>query len=99
MAAGMRMAIVGFGEVGQIFARQFHGAGVTDIAVYDIVFGDDAAPQIGAAAAGPWTRAASARDAAKGADVIVSAVTAGSAFDAAQSVTGAMSDGRISSGI
>jgi len=36
------MAIIGFGEVGQTFARQFHAAGLTDIALYDIAFADPA---------------------------------------------------------
>ena len=34
----MKLAIIGFGEVGQIFARQFREHGVKDIAVYDILF-------------------------------------------------------------
>ena len=80
-----RLAIIGFGEVGQIFARQFTEAGVTDIAVYDILFGDPSAQQTVVAAAGPWKQCASAHDATMNADVVVSAVTAASATDAAMS--------------
>jgi 3-hydroxyisobutyrate dehydrogenase-like beta-hydroxyacid dehydrogenase len=80
-----RLAIVGFGEVGQIFARQFADAGVGDIAVYDIVFPDANAQQTRAASTGPWTKCASAHDATMNADVVVSAVTAAGASDAAMS--------------
>jgi 3-hydroxyisobutyrate dehydrogenase-like beta-hydroxyacid dehydrogenase len=88
-----RLAIIGFGEVGQIFARQFTDAGVGEIAVYDIVFPDAGAPQSKVASLGAWKKSKSARDAASNADVIVSAVTAGSALAAAQSVTGAIAKG------
>jgi 3-hydroxyisobutyrate dehydrogenase len=88
-----RMAIIGFGEVGQIFARQFAEAGLADIAVWDIVFPDAEAQQTKAGAAGAWRKAAGAHDAVAGADVIVSAVTAASALDAARSVTGAIAKG------
>ncbi len=81
----VRMAIIGFGEVGQIFARQFAEAGIADIAVYDIVFPDENAPQTKAAATGPWKKCASAHDATMNADVVVSAVTAAGATDAAMS--------------
>jgi 3-hydroxyisobutyrate dehydrogenase-like beta-hydroxyacid dehydrogenase len=79
------MAIIGFGEVGQIFARQFADAGVGEIAVYDIVFPDANAQQTKAASTGPWTKCASAHDATMNADVVISAVTAASAADAAMS--------------
>jgi 3-hydroxyisobutyrate dehydrogenase len=81
-----RLAIIGFGEVGQIFARQFADAGVGDTAVWDIVFPDATAPQSKAAAAGPWTKCASAHEATLNADVVISAVTAASAADAAMNV-------------
>jgi 3-hydroxyisobutyrate dehydrogenase len=80
-----RMAIIGFGEVGQIFARQFADAGVAGISVYDIVFPNAAAPQTKAASSGPWKKCASAHDATMNAEVVVSAVTAGAATDAAMS--------------
>jgi 3-hydroxyisobutyrate dehydrogenase-like beta-hydroxyacid dehydrogenase len=80
-----RLAIVGFGEVGQIFARQFADAGVGDVAVYDIAFPDANAEQTRAASKGPWTKCASAHDATMNADVVVSAVTAAAASDAAMS--------------
>lgn len=80
-----RFAIIGFGEVGQIFARQFADAGVADISVYDIVFPDAGAPQTRAASTGPWKKCNSAHDATMNADVVISAVTAAGATDAAMS--------------
>lgn len=80
-----RLAIIGFGEVGQIFARQFADAGVANIAVYDIVFPDANAQQTKAASSGSWTKSASAHEATLGSDLVISAVTAASATDAAMS--------------
>jgi 3-hydroxyisobutyrate dehydrogenase len=80
-----RMAIIGFGEVGQIFARQFADAGVADISVYDIVFPNADAAQTKAASTGPWKKCANAHDATMNAEIVVSAVTAGAATDAAMS--------------
>jgi len=79
----MNLAIVGLGEAGQIFARQFRDHGVAEIAVYDILFADPGSgPSL---AAGPYRKCADAADAVRGADVVVSAVTAGAALDAAKS--------------
>lgn len=86
------MAIIGFGEVGQVFARQFHAAGLTDITLFDIAFAD-AASTPSKAAAGPWKKCATAAKAVAGAELIVSAVTAGSDLDAARSVIGAFRPG------
>lgn len=84
MTAPRSMAIIGFGEVGQTFARQFHVAGLTDIRLFDILFADPAS--IPSQAAGPWKKCAAASEAVAGAELIVSAVTAGSDLDAARSV-------------
>lgn len=80
-----RLAIIGFGEVGQIFARQFADAGVANIAVYDIVFPDANAQQTKAASSGPWKKSVSAHEATLGSGLVISAVTAASATDAAMS--------------
>ncbi|MEI9886143.1 MAG: DUF1932 domain-containing protein [Rhizomicrobium sp.] len=92
MTQPRRMAIIGFGEVGQVFARQFHAAGLTDIALFDILFAD-AASLPSKAAAGPWKKGATAKDAVANAELIVSAVTAGSDLDAARSIIGAFRPG------
>ena len=38
MTSAVALALIGYGEVGQIFAQEFRAHGVNDIAVYDIVF-------------------------------------------------------------
>ena len=86
------MAIIGFGEVGQIFARQFHVAGLKDIALFDIAFADTASAQSNAAK-GPWKKCETAHAAAADADLIVSAVTAGADLDAARSVLAGLRPG------
>jgi 3-hydroxyisobutyrate dehydrogenase-like beta-hydroxyacid dehydrogenase len=79
------MAIIGFGEVGQTFARQFHAAGLADIRLFDVLFVDPkSGPSL--AVAGSSKRCASAPEAVAGAEIVVSAVTAGSDLDAARSV-------------
>ena len=79
------MAIIGYGEVGQVFARQFHAAGLTDIRLFDSLFADPASGP-SKAATGPWKKCSAASQAVAGANVVVSAVTAGSDLDAARSV-------------
>lgn len=78
MSAKLKLAFIGYGEVGKLFARQFHAAGVHAIAAYDILFDD---PVRGAAkrreAGDAQVRVAhDAADAAADADVVFSAVTA-----------------------
>ncbi len=84
-----RLAIIGFGEVGQIFTREFSGFGVADIAVYDILFADPSSAPSKAAFAGV-RKSPTAHDAVHNADLIVSAVTAASTLDAASSVEDAL---------
>ncbi len=83
------MAIIGYGEVGQTFARQFHAAGLADIRLFDILFADPASIP-SKAADGPWKKCGSASEAVAGAELVVSAVTAGSDLDAARSVVSAL---------
>lgn len=82
-----RLCFIGFGEAGQAIASGLREAGVSEIAAWDILFPKNegtrlkqAGEKIGARLAG------SAQDAVQGADIIVSAVTAGSSLDAARSV-------------
>ena len=89
MTTPRSMAIIGFGEVGQTFAKQFHAAGLADIRLFDILFADPKSIP-SQAATGPWKKSASASKAVAGAEVVVSAVTAGSDLDAAQSVLPAL---------
>ncbi len=69
------VAIIGFGEVGRIFARDLRANGVLKITAYDTA---QVAPAEGV------TFAASATDAVADADLVISSVTAGSALEALQ---------------
>lgn len=80
-----RIAVVGFGEVGQILAQDLVAADGQIAGVYDLKFAD---PQSipSRAAVGPYRAAASAHDAAHGAQLVISAVTAEQGYEAALSV-------------
>ena len=83
----MRVALIGLGEVGRILAEDLRAAGVTDIAAWDIRFADPDSPPSRTARALSLRAGVSGADAAQGAELIVSAVTAASDLDAAQAVT------------
>lgn len=72
----MRIALIGFGEVGQTLAQDL--AGKAELAAWDIAFGVEVPLGV--------RRAESAPDAVRDADLIVSAVTADQDLTAAQSV-------------
>jgi 3-hydroxyisobutyrate dehydrogenase len=80
------IAIIGFGEVGRILAQDLKQAGVPTIAVYDTAFADPASGAAQAADLAPVVKCTSATEAVAGADLVISAVTAGSAIAAARSV-------------
>jgi 3-hydroxyisobutyrate dehydrogenase len=84
------VAFIGFGEAGRIFARDLRAAGVRDIRAFDIAFADPRAPQLLAAREAGVRIAPAPRDAVAGADLVISAVTAGSDLDAARSCAGAL---------
>lgn len=91
-----RLALIGFGEVGRLFARQWieRGAAVT---VFDRLF-DDAArgPGLLAEAAEIGARVAAGHaGACRAADVVVSAVTADRAVEAAGQCAPALRPGQI----
>ena len=82
-----RLCFIGFGEAGQAIASGLRQTGIETIAAWDILFPTvegaklkQAGETIGARIAG------SAADAVRGSDIIISAVTAASSFDAAKSV-------------
>jgi 3-hydroxyisobutyrate dehydrogenase-like beta-hydroxyacid dehydrogenase len=79
-----RVCLIGFGEVGQILAADL--ADAAELSAYDVLFDrSESIPSL--ALKKHKVRAGrSARDAAAGADVILSAVTAASDIDAAESV-------------
>ena len=79
-------AIIGFGEVGSIFARDLHAAGASGIAAYDI----DPAARARAGGCGYVHARSTAAEAAALADVVFVSVTAGSTLSAAKSLSGGL---------
>lgn len=92
----LKLAIIGYGEVGHIFARDLLATGQTGIAVYDILFdaADGAALREEARLNGVRP-AASAADAAAGARLVISAVTADAVAAVAAEAAGYLKAGQI----
>lgn len=92
-----RIAIIGFGEVGTIFATDLMKNGAASVAVYDIKFArpDLAAPMQARAAAAGARAATSAADAADGADIVFSAVTADAVLAVAKEAAGYLRPGQV----
>jgi 3-hydroxyisobutyrate dehydrogenase-like beta-hydroxyacid dehydrogenase len=88
-----RIALIGFGEVGQMLARELSASGKLHIGAFDIAFAHDASPQRAAAQALGVEVAGSAGEAAATAQLVISAVTASSALDAARSVAAGLAEG------
>ena len=86
MSAMTRFAIVGFGEVGGIFARDLHAAGAAGIATYDVAA--DASAR--AAATGYVEVRGTAAEAGAEADVVFVSVTAGSVLAAVEALAGGL---------
>jgi 3-hydroxyisobutyrate dehydrogenase-like beta-hydroxyacid dehydrogenase len=81
------IAFIGFGEAGQAIASGLCEAGVETISTWDILFPRREGEKLRRAGAAIGVRCAgSAAEAVRGADMIVSAVTASSSVEAAQSV-------------
>jgi 3-hydroxyisobutyrate dehydrogenase-like beta-hydroxyacid dehydrogenase len=87
------IALIGFGEVGQILAWDLAGAGVEDIRAWDIAFDRPESAPSRALATHPVRPADSAVDAARGASLVISAVTAEEDLQAAQSVAPGLAPG------
>lgn len=78
---------IGFGEAGQAIASGLREAGVERISAWDILFPQREGAELARAGETVGVRcAASAADAVRGADIVVSAVTAASSLEAAESV-------------
>jgi 3-hydroxyisobutyrate dehydrogenase-like beta-hydroxyacid dehydrogenase len=89
-----RLAIIGFGEVGQILGQDLAAVGCPITGVFDLKLDDpDSIPA--RAATGPFRPASSAHDAVRGADLVISAVTAEQGLAAARSVAGALEPGAL----
>jgi 3-hydroxyisobutyrate dehydrogenase-like beta-hydroxyacid dehydrogenase len=87
-----RFAIIGFGEVGQILAQDLAAAGCDVAGTYDLKFADpDSIPS--RAAIPPFRAASSHHDAVRGAQLVISAVTAEQGLEAAGAVAGGIEPG------
>jgi 3-hydroxyisobutyrate dehydrogenase-like beta-hydroxyacid dehydrogenase len=91
-----RIALIGFGEVGQTLAADLTAAGVTDLKVYDVLFADPASGSSLALAAHPnVSPKASAAEAATGADLVICAVTAARDLEAANATAPGLAHGGL----
>ncbi|WP_051357407.1 DUF1932 domain-containing protein [Azorhizobium doebereinerae] len=92
-----RLAIIGYGEVGTLFAADLLANGAAAVAVYDIKFDHAglAAPMLARARDAGARAAASAADAAAGADIVLSAVTADAVLDVARAAAGYLAPGQV----
>jgi 3-hydroxyisobutyrate dehydrogenase-like beta-hydroxyacid dehydrogenase len=92
----LALAIIGYGEVGQLFAREFVARGVAT-AVYDLKCDDphEREPLAKLAAEDKVQLAASPAAAIHGADIVISAVTADQAVAAARAAAGHLRRGQI----
>jgi 3-hydroxyisobutyrate dehydrogenase-like beta-hydroxyacid dehydrogenase len=82
-----RLCFIGFGEAGQAIASGLREAGIDTVAAWDILFPEPEGAPLKAAAERHGVRIAdSAEDALRGATMVISAVTAASSLEAAQSV-------------
>jgi 3-hydroxyisobutyrate dehydrogenase-like beta-hydroxyacid dehydrogenase len=82
-----RLCFIGFGEAGQALAAGLRETGVQTIVAWDILFPVDDGRKLREAGERIGVRlAGSAADAARGCDIVISAVTASSSLEAAQSV-------------
>jgi 3-hydroxyisobutyrate dehydrogenase-like beta-hydroxyacid dehydrogenase len=82
----LQIAFIGYGEVGQLFSRQLLANAGVRIAAYDILFEDSQkGPELKRRASENGVEAAgSTAEACRGADIVISAVTADSALRAAE---------------
>ena len=88
MAAGKpRITFIGFGEAGQAIAAGLHDAEAAQMTAWDILFPQPAGSRLHDAAAASGVRCAgSAAEAVREAELVISAVTAASSGEAAESV-------------
>ncbi len=80
------IALIGFGEVGQALAAELSANPNLTLKIYDLKLFDNRSACARAAGAGHVVRCRSASEAAKGADLIISAVTAAQTVAAAKSI-------------
>ncbi len=93
----LTIGFVGYGEVGRIFARAFLAHAHVRVRAYDLKFDDaaDAGARARLAREDGVTLAADASDAARGAEIVVSAVTADRAAEVAAAAAGYLAPGQV----
>lgn len=92
----VNFGIIGYGEVGQIFAAELLANGAASVATYDRLFGGPPAAERIARAGELGVRIAeSAEDAVSGADIVISAVTADQARAVAFGAAAYLKPGQI----
>jgi 3-hydroxyisobutyrate dehydrogenase-like beta-hydroxyacid dehydrogenase len=90
----LRIALIGYGEVGQTLAADLHSSGMRDLAAWDRQFRDGGSmPSRAAASSGHVRVAAGMADALTGRTLIISAVTAGECAPAAREASGSIAPG------
>ena len=87
-----RLALIGYGEVGQTLHADLVAAGFTNLVVHDRLFADPASPPSQAALAVD-ARTADLAEACAGRDLVISAVTAAEALNVARAAAPSLSDG------
>jgi 3-hydroxyisobutyrate dehydrogenase-like beta-hydroxyacid dehydrogenase len=93
--ANLSVALIGLGEVGQALAADLRKAGLETICAFDVAFTRPDSPQSKAAKALGIPVAGSASEAARGRTLAISAVTAGSALDAARAAAPGLAGGTM----
>ena len=83
MSIDIRIGLVGFGEVGQILAGDLARAGVRQLIAWDVLFTDGSSIPSQALRSNEVSAAADAPSAVRGAQLVISAVTAAQGADAA----------------
>ena len=96
-AGGGRVALIGFGEAGGMLAGGLVSCGRYRVTVYDILIGDAERGPAMRRKAGDCgvTLCASAAEAARGATLVISAVTAGAAAEVARQAAGYLQAGQV----
>jgi 3-hydroxyisobutyrate dehydrogenase-like beta-hydroxyacid dehydrogenase len=92
-----KLAFIGYGEVGRLFAQQLRDGSGVQISAFDLKLNsaEDAAPLIAAGQASGVHLARSAAEAASGAEIIISAVTADAAAEVAEEAAAYLAPGQI----
>jgi 3-hydroxyisobutyrate dehydrogenase-like beta-hydroxyacid dehydrogenase len=87
-----RIALIGFGEVGQVLGHDLPAQGVEDIVAFDRLFSDQASAPARAASKTGIPTAADIAQACLGRDLVISAVTAGEALAVASAAAPHLND-------